>query len=378
MATLNPFSRAKRLVIKIGSAILVDSETGALRGDWLAALARDIQTLRDQGLEIIIVSSGAIALGRGRLGLMGKALTLPQKQACAATGQSLLTQQYEKYLSEYNIKTAQALLTINDTEDRRRWLNARSTLSTLLSLNVIPIINENDTISTTEIRFGDNDRLAARTAQMLGADTLILLSDIDGLYTADPRKDNSAQHIPEILKITDEIMAMGGDANSAAGIGTGGMATKLAAAQMATSSGCDMAIMDGRALSPLSRLIGGDKTSWFKASTTPGNARREWIRGSLKPKGQITIDEGAVKALGKGKSLLAAGATTINGEFQKGDCVSIHDEGGVLVGLGIISYDADEARAILGQRSDDIATLLGYEKISPLIHRDNLVWDKNI
>jgi len=377
MATLNPFAVTQRLVLKIGSALLVNPDNGSLRTEWLTALAADIHALHASGVEIIIVSSGAVALGRGRLSLMGQALTLAQKQACAATGQSLLTGHYESALSHHSLKTAQALLTLNDTENRRRWLNARSTLKTLLSLDVIPIINENDTVSTTEIRYGDNDRLAARTAQMLSADTLILLSDIDGLYTSDPRIDETAKHIPIIDDITEDIMKMGGDANHTAGVGTGGMATKLLAAQIATGAGCHMAVMDGRASAPISRLKNGETVSWFRAATTPKNARQQWIAGTLQPSGNIWIDSGAETALGQGKSLLAAGVTAISGGFEKGDCVKIYCADGAVGGLGLIAYDAIEAETIKGKRSEDAANALGYDKIGPLIHRDNLIWHRS-
>ena len=374
MATLNPFTPTGRLVLKIGSALLVDPQTGTLRAQWLSALAADIKTLRDDGLDIIIVSSGAIALGRRRLGLTGQNLNLAQKQACAATGQSLLTRFYEDAMGAHELMTAQALLTLNDTEDRRRWLNARSTLNTLLGLGVIPIINENDTVSTTEIRYGDNDRLAARTAQMMGADTLILLSDIDGLYTDDPRKSERADHIPIIEKLTDKIMAMGGDANMAAGVGTGGMSTKLLAAEIAMQAGCHMAIMDGRAPSPLSRLQEGETVSWFKALTSVKNARAQWISGSLKPLGNLVIDAGAIEALDQGRSLLVAGISAVEGNFAKGDSVTISTQDGHKLGTGLVAYDVNDAQRIMGLRSEDAAKLLGYDKIDPIIHRDNLVW----
>ena len=364
---------AKRLVIKIGSAILVDSKTGQLRGNWLQSLSDDIAGLKSGGKEIVIVSSGAIALGRARLGLLGRNLSLAEKQACAAAGQSLLTRAYERALESHDITTAQALLTLNDTENRRRWLNARSTLETLLTLGAIPIINENDTVATDEIRYGDNDRLAARTAQMLGADTLILLSDIDGLYTADPRTDSAAQHLPFITDLTDDIMAMGGGVNAQAAVGSGGMATKLAAAKIATQAGCRMCIMDGRAEHPLSRLQNGESCSWFSAQSNPKKARQQWISGALKPRGTLTIDAGAAKALTQGKSLLAAGVTALSGAFSKGDAVSICDEAGTALARGLIAYDATDAVQILRLKSGDIAAVLGYDNGAALIHRDNLV-----
>lgn len=373
MATLDSLSTSKRLIIKIGSAILVDPQTGQLRVDWLESLGRDITALKAHGKDIVIVSSGAIALGRARLGLLGRTLSLTEKQACAAAGQSLLTRAYERALDTHDIITAQALLTLNDTENRRRWLNARSTLETLLSFDAIPIINENDTVATDEIRYGDNDRLAARTAQMLGADTLILLSDIDGLYTADPRLDETAQHLPVIAQLTDEIMAMGGGVNTQAAIGSGGMATKLAAARIATHAGCRMCILDGRANNPLSRLQQGAKASWFEAEDNPKKARSQWIGGTLKPNGTLTIDTGAAKALTKGKSLLAAGVTRLCGDFSKGDAVSICNETGSELARGLIAYDAIDARKILGLKSGDISAVLGYDNGAALIHRDNLV-----
>ena len=373
MATLNPFKPAQRIVVKIGSALLVDHQTGSLRQTWLEALCSDIAQLHKDKTEIVLVSSGAIALGRNRLGLAEQALSLPQKQACAAIGQTHLTQAYEKALGAHNIMTAQALLTLNDTEDRRRWLNARSTLNTLLTLGAVPVINENDTVATDEIRYGDNDRLAARTSQMLGADTLILLSDIDGLYSADPRKQPSASHLPIIESITPEIMAMGGAPNADRNTGSGGMATKLAAAQIAVNAGCHMCIMDGTDPSPLTRLENGARCSWFIAVSDPSNARRQWISGALKTDGSVTIDAGAEAALQSGKSLLAAGITQLDGSFGKGDLVLILDPAGKEVARGLVSYDAMDAKKIIGKNSQAIDQILGYTNGPALIHRDNLV-----
>lgn len=373
MATLNPFTDARRIVIKIGSALLVNSDTGALNKSWLEALASDIAPLIEQGIEVVLVSSGAIALGRTRLGLFGKILSLPEKQACASVGQSSLTQAYEKALAQHDIVTGQALLTLDDTEDRRRWLNARSTLGTLLSLSAVPIINENDTVATDEIRYGDNDRLAARAAQMLGADTLILLSDIDGLYDKDPRQNANAKHLPIVDAVTAEIIAMGGAANAASKVGTGGMVTKLAAARIATNAGCYMCIMNGQELSPLTRLQDGVKCSWFKATANPVDARRQWITGALRSKGTLTIDKGASNALKQGKSLLAAGVTSVTGIFHKGDSVSVCDQSGAEVAQGLSSYDGDDARKIIGLKSSDIEDKLGYHNGAALIHRDNMV-----
>lgn len=358
------------IVIKIGSAILVDVETNRLRVDWLAALAEDLSALENK--RIVLVSSGAIALGRQRLDLVGKLLTLPQKQACAAAGQSHLTRAYEDALGVKGLVTAQALLTLNDTEDRRRWLNARSTLETLLELGAVPIINENDTVATDEIRYGDNDRLAARTAQMMGADLLVLLSDIDGLYTSDPRRDDTAQHLPIINELTDDIRSMGGEPNATTGMGSGGMATKLAAAEIATSAGCDMIICDGRKSGALGALWRGSKHSIFKATSNPKKARAQWIGGTLKPRGSLNIDAGAAKALRAGSSLLPAGVIAVSGTFTKGDAVSILSEGREIA-RGLVAYDHPQADLIKGLKSSEITAILGYDNGAALIHRDNLV-----
>jgi len=371
--THSTLKNSHRIVLKIGSALLVDTQSHTLRMNWLNGLCEDIVVLKTAGKDIIIVSSGAISLGRARLGLTNKTLSLSEKQACAAAGQSQLTQSYEKALNAHNITTAQALLTLNDTENRRRWLNARSTLETLLSLGAVPIINENDTVATDEIRYGDNDRLAARAAQMLAADTLILLSDIDGLYTADPRHNENAQHISNVPQITDNIMSMGGGINTSAAMGSGGMITKLMAAKIATQAGCRMCIMDGRDDKPLTRLIGGETCTWFDPIENPKKARQQWIGGTLKPCGTITIDAGAANALGNGKSLLAAGVIAVSGSFKKGDSVSVINTKGLEIARGLMAYDASEAERILGLKSGDIFDVLGYDNGAALIHRDNLV-----
>jgi glutamate 5-kinase len=363
----------KRLVIKIGSAILIEEKSYQLRQDWLNKICSEIADRKAQNLETLIVSSGAIALGRARLGLINQSLSLAEKQACAAAGQSLLTQAYDQALGQQNLIAAQALLTLNDTEDRRKWLNARSTLETLLTLGTIPIINENDTVATDEIRYGDNDRLAARAAQMVGADGLLLLSDIDGLYSSDPRQNNNAMHYPIIERLTPEIMAMGGEPNPEAGVGSGGMVTKLAAAQIATEAGCEMIIMDGAEAAPLTRLVKGERHTRFLADTNPRKARAQWISGSLKPKGILHLDAGAVTALKKGKSLLAAGVTRIEGTFQKGDAVSVYGPNGQEIARGLMSYGSDNGEKIIGLHSDKIEAVLGYTNGSALIHRDNLV-----
>ena len=364
------FSDVQTIVVKIGSAILVDGQTQALREDWLAALASNLAALKDK--RIILVSSGAIALGRQRLNLTRATLSLSEKQACAAAGQSSLTRAYDDALGQHSITTAQALLTLNDTEHRRRWLNARSTLDTLLGLGAVPIINENDTVATDEIRYGDNDRLAARTAQMVGADLLILLSDIDGLYTADPRTDSAAKHIPLIETLTEDIIAMGGAPNASAGVGTGGMATKLAAAQIATQAGCDMIICDGRSVGALASLNTGAKHSRFKAQSNPRKARAQWIGGTLKPSGGLHIDAGAMAALKNGSSLLPAGVTRVSGRFEKGDAVSVFAND-VEIARGLVAYDLHEADRIKGLKSAEISDELGYEHGAAIIHRDNLV-----
>jgi len=376
MDTLKPFSQSQRIVVKVGSALIVDPQTGRLREKWLTALAKDLSALRAQMKQVTLVSSGAIALGKSRLNQQDKKLSLSEKQACAAAGQSLLTQAYEQVLAPHEIATAQILLTLNDTEDRRRWLNARGTLTALLDLGVIPIINENDTVATDEIRYGDNDRLAARAAQMIGADTLILLSDIDGLYTLDPRSNVAAEHIALVEDITDDIMSMGGSANQASGIGSGGMATKLAAAQIAVQAGCNMCIMDGRNDHPIKRLKNGDKSTWFRASQNPKDARRQWISGHLNLKGKLSIDNGAEKALSSGKSLLAVGVEGLSGEFEKGDAVSIISAQGNEIARGLVSYSSQNAEKILGKNSQEIADILGYDYGLPVVHRDNMVMSK--
>lgn len=376
MVTLNPFRKTEKLVIKVGSALLVDVGTGELRRDWVNSLCADIADLKAKNIDVMLVSSGAIALGKSRLKQWGRRLTLSEKQACAAAGQAGLTQAYEDALSPYDILTAQILLTLNDTENRRRWLNGRGTIKSLLSMGVLPIINENDSVATDEIRYGDNDRLAARTAQMMGADTLILLSDIDGLYTQDPRRSKQAKHIPVIEALTSDILGMGGGANKDTAMGSGGMATKLSAAQIATQAGCHMCIMDGRANNPIFRLLGGETVSWFKASQNPMDARRQWIGGHLNMKGKLQIDDGAVAALEKGGSLLAVGVNQVSGVFEKGDMVSIETSAGDKIASGLVSYNAEDTEKILRKSSDEIAKILGYDYGLPLVHRDNLVMSK--
>ncbi|GAB5471260.1 MAG: glutamate 5-kinase [Rhodospirillales bacterium] len=373
-ATLAPavqdLKTAKRLVVKIGSALLVESD-GALRQAWLTALAADVAQLRQGGVEVILVSSGAIAVGRSHLGLPGRPLYLEEKQAAAACGQILLGQAYKEALAPHDVPVAQILLTLSDTEERRRHLNARATLNQLLRLGALPVVNENDTIATSEIRIGDNDRLAARVAVMTNADTLVLLSDIDGLYTADPRRDPAARHIPTIERLTPAIMAMGGKAPP--GHSSGGMATKLVAARLAGEGGCRMAIADGRAAHALAHLAGGGKASWFAAVTEPMTARKRWIKAALDPRGRVRLDAGAVAALQRGKSLLPAGVTACEGDFRRGDLVILSDPQGNEVGRGLSAYDAADALRIRGCQSSEIESLLGFRGREELVHRDDLV-----
>lgn len=362
---------ARRIVIKIGSSTLVDDAAGAIRENWFQAFATDIATLRAQRKDIILVSSGAIALGRRLLKLPQGNLRLDQAQAAAAVGQIGLAKAWAEGLQPSGAVVAQVLLTYADTEERRRYLNARATLNTLLSLSAIPVINENDTVATAEIRYGDNDRLAARVAAMMEADALILLSDIDGLYTADPRKHAGAGLIPVVDAITPEIEAMAGDPGSA--MGSGGMATKIMAAKLATNAGCHMAIARGNILHPLLALQKTGTATWFRASATPQAARKRWIAGTLKPQGKLTIDAGAQAALQSGKSLLPAGVTSAEGAFERGDCVKVAGGDGMEIGRGLIAYDADDARRILGHRSGEIEKLLGVRGRDEMIHRDDFV-----
>jgi len=364
-------STAKRLVVKIGSALLVDNETGDIRRKWLDALTDDVAALRQRGIEVVLVSSGAIAVGRRHLGLESGTLRLEEKQAAAATGQIRLAHAYQERLARHDITVAQILLTLDDTEERNRHLNARSTLNTLLKMDAVPVINENDTVATSEIRFGDNDRLAARVAAMISADTLVLLSDIDGLYTADPRKDKNAQFIPEITELTSDVEAMAGEAPP--GYSSGGMVTKLSAARIAMSAGCRMAIANGHRMNPLQALLDGATCSWFLPSATPRTARKRWIAGALKPKGKIAVDAGALGALKAGRSLLPAGVIRVEGRFERGDAVVVTDPAGAEIARGLVAYSARDAKFIMGHKSREIASLLGYRGRDEMIHRDDLV-----
>jgi glutamate 5-kinase len=368
-------AHAKRLVVKIGSALLVDEKTGAIHRQWLDALADDVAEIRKGGTEVLLVSSGAIAVGRRHLGLLAGGLKLEEKQAAAATGQIRLAHAYQETLARHDITVAQVLLTLGDTEERRRHLNARSTLSTLLKFGCVPVINENDTVATAEIRFGDNDRLAARVAAMVSADALVLLSDIDGLYTADPRRNPEARFIPEVTEITPEIEAMAGEALP--GYSSGGMVTKLAAARVALGAGCRMAIANGRPMHPLRAIREGGTCSWFLPAASPLTARKTWIQGALKPVGKLVVDDGALKALSSGKSLLPAGVVAVEGRFERGDAVVVADAQGREVARGLSAYSAEDARRIKGHKSREIETLLGYRGRDEMIHRDDLVLSRS-
>lgn len=376
MEALNLSSRlgaARRVVVKIGSALLVDAATGAVRAEWLKGLAADAAALRARGAEVLLVSSGSIALGRRALGLGQGALALEQAQAAAAVGQIRLARAYEEALEPHRLKAGQVLVTLDDTRSRRRYLNGRATLRTLLDLGVIPIVNENDTVATDEIRYGDNDRLAAQIASMVGADALVLLSDVDGLYTANPRTNPEARHLPLIAELTPEIEAMAGGAGSASA--KGGMRTKLIAAKTAIKAGCAMAIARGDRDRPLSALAAGAAATWFEPAASPQAARKQWI-AAMPPEGRLVIDAGAEAALMRGKSLLPAGVRAVEGAFDRGDPVLIATEAGGKVGVALASYSADEARAIAGKRSDEIEAALGHPGRAAMAHRDDMViWD---
>ncbi|HWU61015.1 MAG TPA: glutamate 5-kinase [Ensifer sp.] len=363
-------SACKRIVIKIGSALLVDRKSG-LKKAWLDAICEDIAALRKAGVEVLVVSSGAIAMGRTVLDLPSGILKLEESQAAAAVGQIALARAWTESLSFHSIVAGQILLTLGDTEERRRYLNGRETMNQLLKLGAVPIINENDTVATTEIRYGDNDRLAARVATMVGADLLILLSDIDGLYTAPPHLDPEAKLIEEIPAITPEIDAMAG--GPASELSRGGMRTKIDAGKIATSAGCAMIIASGKPDHPLALIEAGGRHSWFTASGNPSTARKTWIAGKLQPAGRIRVDEGAEKALFSGKSLLPAGVKALEGDFSRGDTVAIVTLSGTEIARGLSAYDADEARQILGKKSSEIAEILGYAGRSAMVHRDDLV-----
>ncbi len=367
---MTALSRYRRITIKIGSALLVDRASG-LKTDWLASVVDDIATLAARGAEVMVVSSGAIALGRTILGLGRRALKLEESQAAAATGQIALAHAWSDALGRKGIVAGQILLTLGDTEERRRYLNARATISTLLKMKAVPVINENDTVATAEIRYGDNDRLAARIAAMMRGDLLILLSDVDGLYTAPPASDADARHIGEVARITPDIEAMAGEAASE--LSRGGMRTKLDAGKIATAAGVAMIITRGDRMNPIAAIGAGARSTLFHPAAQPARAYKAWIAGNLEPAGRIHVDAGAVAALASGKSLLPAGVTRVEGRFERGDTVAILDPDGREVGRGLIAYDAPEAVRIAGKKTGEIAGILGYEARAAFIHRDDMV-----
>jgi glutamate 5-kinase len=366
-----PLTQARRIVVKVGSALLVDAESARVNRAWLETLVEDLLRLRKRGQRVILVSSGAIALGRRRLGLKHGTLRLEESQAAAAVGQIRLAHAYKELLESNDVTVAQVLLTLEDSERRRRYLNARATLESLLELGALPVINENDTVATAEIRYGDNDRLAARVAQMTGADCLVLLSDVAGLYSADPNRDPQARLVREVRQLTPEIEAMGG--RPASQLGSGGMAAKIAAARIALAAGCHMCIAAGAPRHPLRRIEEGAECTWFVPTATPAAARKQWIAGTLRPAGAVTIDAGALRALLEGRSLLPAGVTGTRGRFERGDTVSVLASDGSEVARGIIAYSDGDAARIMGRRSSEIAELLGFRGRDEMIHRDDLV-----
>ena len=369
--TAHRLAASKRLIVKVGSALLVDERTGEIRSDWLDGLGADIARLKARGTAVVIVSSGAIAVGRTHLGLKQNTLSLEHKQAAAATGQIRLAHAWQESLAALGITDAQILLTPSDTEERRRHLNARATIETLLQMGAVPVINENDSVATDEIRYGDNDRLAARVAQMISADTLVLMSDVDGLYDTDPRQNKNAQLIAEVVDITPEIEVMAGAAP--AGYSSGGMVTKLEAAKIAMAAGCAMAITDGKPADALSRLESGGRCTWFLPNSEPLTARKRWIAGMVATVGAIIIDDGAVAALRAGKSLLPAGVTGVEGSYDRGDAIVVKTAGRRTIGRGLTAYSSADAALIMGRKSRDIEDILGYRGRDEMIHRDDLV-----
>ena len=366
-----PLTQARLIVVKVGSALLVDGDSGRVNRAWLETLVEDLLRLRKRGQKVILVSSGAIALGRRRLGLKPGPLRLEDSQAAAAVGQIRLAHAYKELLEGNDVTVAQVLLTLEDSERRRRYLNARATLESLLALGALPVINENDTVATAEIRYGDNDRLAARVAQMASADCLVLLSDVDGLYSADPNHDPKARLIREVRHITPEIEAMAGRANSP--VGTGGMRAKILAARIAVAAGCHMCIAAGAQPHPLRRIEEGANCTWFLPTATPAAARKQWIAGTLRPSGALIVDAGAVRALFEGRSLLPAGVTAARGRFDRGDTVSVFTSDGLEIARGIVAYSDGDTARIMGRRSSEIGDLLGFRGRDEMIHRDDLV-----
>jgi glutamate 5-kinase len=369
-AVRSEWDRAKRIVIKIGSSLLADAETGALNKEWLASLVADVAALKAKGKQVILVSSGAIALGRKALELSPGPLKLEENQAAASVGQIGLAHAYEETFKSAKLVAAQILLTLGDTEERRRYLNARSTMETLLRIGAVPVVNENDTVATSEIRYGDNDRLAARVASMMSADCLILLSDVDGLYTSAPGSDESAELLTEVEEITPGIEAMAGDTGTE--LSRGGMVTKIEAAKIAVGAGTNMVITSGKVMNPLARFTDGGACTWFLAHSNPRASRKRWIAGALEPRGVLVIDDGAVTALKSGKSLLPAGVSSVEGSFDRGDAVIIRDASGAELGRGLSAYSHQDAQTIKGHKSREITDLLGYRGRDELIHRDNM------
>ena len=376
VAVTTRLGTARRVVIKIGSSLLVDPQGGALRRSWLEALAEDVARLRGRGQDVLIVSSGSIALGRRQLRLRDPVLKLEVSQAAAAVGQIRLAHAYQEVLARHGIDTAQILLTSADTEARRRYLNARNTLNALLDLGTVPVVNENDTVATEEIRFGDNDRLGARVAEMISADCYVLLSDVAGLFTADPRRNPDAELIAEVGEITPTIEALAGKAASADA--RGGMATKIEAARIAVSAGCHVLIADGTALRPLAAIENGGAGTWFVPHANPRTARKLWIAGSLRPAGRLVVDDGATAALHDGKSLLPAGVRGIDGSFERGDPVIVCRPDGREIGRGLIAYSSRDAERIMGHKSREIECLLGYRGRDEMIHRDDLALTRDV
>jgi glutamate 5-kinase len=370
VTALRDLAKYRRIAIKIGSSLLVDSDKG-LKGEWLASVAADMAALAGRGVDVIVVSSGAIALGRKLLNLPARALKLEESQAAAACGQISLARVWSQALGAHGITTGQILLTLDDTEERRRYLNARATMQTLLKLRAIPVINENDSVATTEIRYGDNDRLAARVATMLGADLLVLLSDVDGLYDAPPADNPHARFIDFVPVISPEIEAMAGGAGTE--LSRGGMITKLEAGRIATAAGTAMAITSGKKLNPIAGLASGGRATWFAPNGNPVTARKTWISGQLASNGAVYVDDGAFAALSAGKSLLPAGVRRVVGDFARGDLVRVYRMDGTEAGRGLIAYDASDARRIAGCRSEAIVEILGHSGRSAMIHRDDLV-----
>lgn len=364
------WAAARRIIVKLGSALLTCRETGTLNTDWLGSLVDDIAELSKQGREVVIVSSGAIALGRHSLSLPTGPLQLEESQAAAAVGQIALAHAYSDLARAHGLTAAQILLTLSDTEQRRRYLNARDTLLTLLRLKALPVVNENDTVATNEIRYGDNDRLSARVASMIDADCLVLLSDVDGLYTAPPNSDQNARRLDVVTDITGDIEAMAGDAGSE--LSSGGMKTKVEAAKIARAAGCDMVITSGKLMHPLRAISEGAACTWFLAPSNPVTARQRWISGQLEPKGTITVDAGAEKALYSGRSLLPAGVASVAGAFDRGDSVIIRSHDGRELGRGLVAYAKKDAERIIGKKTSEISTILGFAGRDELIHRDDM------